>query len=177
MSLIQHLVFGVRQVDSQSPKVKVLTIGKDGKYLCSLPSGCRIWLQLFSHCVVVSFLVHHPRAFLWSTSSNASLLSSYSVTFFVYIIACPLAGVVSSRFKEVKHINVAGFAFLLIFAICMSTTKLDGEAAVWGYPVLLGLGLALILCAIFSTAQLSAPPELMSVWLDRNKVGTLLTVP
>ena len=43
----------------------------------------------------------------------------------------------------------------------MSTTTVGSGAAVWAYPVFLGGGLAVALCALVTAAQLSAPPELM----------------
>ena len=45
----------------------------------------------------------------------------------------------------------------------MASSKAGDEAAMWGFQVFLGAGLALVLCALVTLAQLSGPPDLMYV--------------
>jgi hypothetical protein len=75
----------------------------------------------------------------------------------------PVGAVVSSRYKQVKSLNIIGFILLLVFCACMATSKTGDEAAMWGFQIFLGTGLALVLCALITMAQLSAPPDLMWV--------------
>lgn len=44
----------------------------------------------------------------------------------------------------------------------MATATPGSSNAVWGYPVLLGIGLGACLIALLTVAQLSTPPELIS---------------
>lgn len=45
----------------------------------------------------------------------------------------------------------------------MATTDLSSSAAVWGYPVFLGIGLGWSLTYLVTAAQLSAPPHLIAI--------------
>lgn len=63
---------------------------------------------------------------------------------------------------------MAGFACLLIFNILAATSSENSRQAFWGYQVFLGAGLALVLNAVVTAAQLSAPPELMWVLFLEN---------
>jgi hypothetical protein len=80
-----------------------------------------------------------------------------------YTVVGPIAAVVCFRFKEVRGLIVAGYVCFLIFAICMATATLKSRNAIWGFQILLGTGLSLVLNALVTAAQLSAPPQLMWV--------------
>jgi len=45
----------------------------------------------------------------------------------------------------------------------MATVGLGSAKAVWGYPVLLGIGLGWSLTYLVTAAQLSAPPQMIAV--------------
>jgi hypothetical protein len=45
----------------------------------------------------------------------------------------------------------------------MASATLESSKALWGYPILLGMGLGTCLCCLLTIAQLSTPPELMYV--------------
>lgn len=45
----------------------------------------------------------------------------------------------------------------------MASATLSSGDAVWGYPVLLGIGLGWGLTYLVTAAQLSAPPELIAI--------------
>jgi hypothetical protein len=45
----------------------------------------------------------------------------------------------------------------------MATATLSSTTAVWGYPVLLGMGFGWSLTYLIAAAQLSAPPELIAI--------------
>lgn len=45
----------------------------------------------------------------------------------------------------------------------MATTDQSTSLPVWGYPVLLGWALGMTLVALITIAQLSIPPELISI--------------
>ena len=87
----------------------------------------------------------------------------YGVTFVVYAISAILAGVFCSVTKKTKLPTVVAFVSIIIFFICMATATPKSSTNVWGYPVFLGIGLGVCLCAIVAAAQLSTPAELISI--------------
>lgn len=89
------------------------------------------------------------------------LSSSFFIAFVTYIVACPLLSAYCYKTKRLRFPAIFAFTCFLAFNICMATTTLGSSQAVWGYPLLLGLGLSTALCALVTAAQLSAPPELM----------------
>ncbi|KAH9211689.1 major facilitator superfamily domain-containing protein [Leptodontidium sp. 2 PMI_412] len=86
------------------------------------------------------------------------------VVFFVAaIISSMLIGPYSSRRKALRTPNVIGFSLFTLFNILMATTTPSTPTSVfWGYPVLAGLGMGILLPTIMVAAQLSTPPELIS---------------
>jgi MFS family permease len=86
----------------------------------------------------------------------------YGINFIVYAIASMLAGAFCSSTKNVRYPTVVSFVFMIIFFICMATANPSTSNPVWGYPVFLGLGLGICLCALVTAAQLSTPPELIA---------------
>ena len=87
----------------------------------------------------------------------------YGVTFLSAMLVAGLVGPFSSRFKSLRVPIAVGFVLMMIFNICMASTynkKLDG--AYWGFAVILGAGIGLILPLVMVVAQLSTPPELIS---------------
>ncbi len=87
----------------------------------------------------------------------------YGVNFILYAISAILAGAFCSSTKKVRIPTVVAFCFMIIFFICMATATPGSSDPVWGYPVFLGIGLGIALCALLTVAQLSTPPELISI--------------
>lgn len=87
----------------------------------------------------------------------------YGINFIVYAIFAVLAGLYCSTTKQVRLPTVVAFCSMIIFFICMATTSPSSSNPVWGYPVFLGIGLGTCLCALVTVAQLSTPPELISI--------------
>ena len=73
-------------------------------------------------------------------------------------------GWISSRWKVLKIPTVLGFLLLLAFNIGMATLQPSTPfGAYWGLVPLAGLGLGIILPSVIVIAQLSTPPELISI--------------
>ncbi|KAG4444107.1 hypothetical protein IFR05_000460 [Cadophora sp. M221] len=87
----------------------------------------------------------------------------YGINFILYALSAVLAGAYCSSTKQVRYPTVIAFCFMIAFFICMVTTTPGSSDAVWGYPVLLGCGLGIALCAIITAAQLSTPPGMISI--------------
>jgi MFS family permease len=87
----------------------------------------------------------------------------YSISFIAYAISSVLAGIYCSKTKKLRLPTVLAFLSIIIFNICMATATPASSAAVWGFPIFLGIGLGVCLCALVTAAQLSTPRELISV--------------
>ena len=85
----------------------------------------------------------------------------FAIALICYTVVGPVAAMVCYRFKQVRSLILTGFVCFLIFGICMATTTLKSRSAIWGYQVFLGTGLSLVLNALVTAAQLSAPAEYM----------------
>ncbi|KEF62407.1 uncharacterized protein A1O9_00379 [Exophiala aquamarina CBS 119918] len=95
------------------------------------------------------------------TSLGVSLV--FTICLICYVVFSPITALICYKFRNLRSLNVMGFVFLLTWAICMATTSLGSTSAVWGYQAILGVALAFILNAVVASAQLSAPPELISI--------------
>lgn len=90
-----------------------------------------------------------------------TLHHSFTVALVCYVLGSPISAFICCKFKLLRSLIMAGFTLFLVWAICMATISLDGNAAIYGYQAFLGTALALILNAVVASSQLSAPPELM----------------
>jgi hypothetical protein len=65
--------------------------------------------------------------------------------------------------KKIRWVTFIAFCIFIIFFSCMASTNKDSSKEVWGYPILMGSALGMTLVAIVTAAQLSIPPELISI--------------
>lgn len=79
------------------------------------------------------------------------------------IPASIVTGLYCTITKKVRWITVFSFLIFVAFFACMATTDQGSATHVWGFPVLLGSALGMTLIALVTVAQLSTPPELISV--------------
>lgn len=96
-------------------------------------------------------------------SDNLLVGARYSVALLVSIVSALLAGLYCAVTKRVRFISVLAFVIFVAFFIGMALSGPEDSAQVWGFPVLLGFGLGMSLCALVTAAQLSTPPELISI--------------
>ncbi|KIH91218.1 siderophore iron transporter [Sporothrix brasiliensis 5110] len=89
----------------------------------------------------------------------------YTINMIVYGVSAIFAGFYCSKTKNVRWPAFAAFVSMVIFFILMATATPSATSArnVWGYPVFLGLGLGICLCALVTVAQLSTPRELIAI--------------
>ncbi|KAK7751976.1 hypothetical protein SLS62_006119 [Diatrype stigma] len=66
-------------------------------------------------------------------------------------------------YKKVRWATVLAFVIFTAFFACMATSNLETDRLVWGYPVLMGIALGMTLTTLVTVAQLSTPPELISI--------------
>ena len=82
--------------------------------------------------------------------------------FCISLLANLLAGLYSSWTRKIREPIVLGFALLVIFNALMASYK-HGPAPAYGYAVVAGAGIGVILSSIMVTAQLGTPKELISI--------------
>ena len=89
----------------------------------------------------------------------------YGINMIVYGLSAVLAGLYCSTTKNVRWPTVVAFVSMIIFFVLMATATPSATSSrnVWGYPVFLGLGLGICLCALVTVAQLSTPRELIAI--------------
>ncbi|KAH6628093.1 major facilitator superfamily domain-containing protein [Chaetomium tenue] len=91
--------------------------------------------------------------------------AQYSLKFVFTAVFGFVAGWNATRTRRVRWITVASFVLLLAFFVGMATCE-RGEGsgrAVWGYAVLMGVAFGVMLTTLITVAQLSTPPELISI--------------
>lgn len=87
----------------------------------------------------------------------------YSIPLIVSIFSALTAGLYCAVTRRVRWLTVLAFAIFAAFFAAMATTGPDDSTKVWGFPILLGTGLGMSLCALITVAQLSTPPELIAI--------------
>ncbi|EGO52062.1 hypothetical protein NEUTE1DRAFT_50973 [Neurospora tetrasperma FGSC 2508] len=87
----------------------------------------------------------------------------YSLIMIIAAIFACLTGWYCAVTKRVKWATFAAFGMFIAFFICMATTTRKTDIPTWGYTVLLGSALGTTLTTLVTVAQLSTPPELISV--------------
>ncbi|KAL6245159.1 hypothetical protein RBB50_007934 [Rhinocladiella similis] len=101
-------------------------------------------------------------AVLYATSSlGVSLV--FTVCLVCYVVGSPVTAIISYKFKNIRLLIMAGFVLFVVWAVCMATSSLSSTGANWGYQTILGSALALVLNPVVACAQLSAPPEFISI--------------
>lgn len=87
----------------------------------------------------------------------------YGINFIAYAVFAVLAGAFCSKTKMIRFPTVIAFIFMTLFFVLMATTTPDSSKPVWGYPIFLGIGLGICLCALLTAAQLNTPKELIAI--------------
>jgi hypothetical protein len=87
----------------------------------------------------------------------------YSIMLIACMVASTLTGWYCAATRRVRWVTVLAFVIFVAFFACMANTTRETNLPVWGYPVLMGFGLGMTLTTLITVAQLSTPPELISV--------------
>ncbi|KAK9417630.1 putative Major facilitator superfamily domain-containing protein [Seiridium unicorne] len=87
----------------------------------------------------------------------------YSIMLIAACVGALATGWYCAVFRRVRWVTVAAFMVFLVFFVCMATSNIGSSNAVWFYPVLLGTALGMTLTTLVTAAQLSTPPDLISV--------------
>jgi len=89
---------------------------------------------------------------------------AFGMFFIVGGVATVLFGWVSTRFRIVRVPGIIGLALIVLFNVLMATTKPStSEGIYWGYTVFAGLGLGSVIPTFMVAAQLTTPPEMISL--------------
>ncbi|KAK0730238.1 major facilitator superfamily domain-containing protein [Lasiosphaeris hirsuta] len=142
---------------------------KDGMFHHGLFTGNRNF-SIATFCVfaegVAFFAANTYFAFQVSVlyESDALLVGvRYSIMMYVSAIAACATGWYCAYTRRARWVTVLAFLIFVVFFIYMATTTLESNKPVWFFPVLLGAALGMTLTTLVTVAQLSTPPELISV--------------
>jgi Major Facilitator Superfamily len=116
---------------------------------------------------VTFFSANSYFAFEISIFTGADLLISglhFGVAFLSAVVFAFVSGYYASWRKSLRLPTTLGFLLILIASICMAATyHFNAGSAYWGIAVIFGAGLGTILPSLMAIAQLSTPPELISI--------------
>ncbi|KAK4170503.1 major facilitator superfamily domain-containing protein [Cladorrhinum sp. PSN259] len=87
----------------------------------------------------------------------------YSLMMITSALAACLTGWYCAAVRKVRWATVLSFLLFTAFFAAMANTNRDTNTQTWGYPVILGVALGMTLTTLVTVAQLSTPPELISV--------------
>ncbi|EHK97725.1 putative Uncharacterized MFS-type transporter/MT1926 [Glarea lozoyensis 74030] len=87
----------------------------------------------------------------------------FAIAFMSTMVTSVFIGLYCAITKKVRWATVFAFLIFAVFFSCMATTNKDTSKAAWGYPVLMGAGLGMTLITLVTVAQLSTPPEQISI--------------
>lgn len=88
----------------------------------------------------------------------------YSVSWYAFLVFALTVAHFIYKTRSVRIPTMAGFLLFVLFYILLATTKPSTpEAHFWGFMVLLGGALGLLLITLVVTAQLATPPELIAI--------------
>ncbi|CAH0020301.1 unnamed protein product [Clonostachys rhizophaga] len=89
---------------------------------------------------------------------------AFGMFFMVGAVATIGFGWVSTKFRSVRVPGIISLALVVLFNVLMATTTPSTpEANYWGYAVFAGLGLGGIIPTFMVAAQLTTPPEMISL--------------
>lgn len=97
------------------------------------------------------------------TSDSLLVGLNFGIVYLTVIPASMIAGLYCTETKRVRWMTVLTFLIFIAFFACMSTTNAGTRKEVWGYPVLMGIGLGMTLVTLIAAGQLSIPPDLIAV--------------
>ncbi len=87
----------------------------------------------------------------------------YTVAWYALIVSTITAGIYCSRSKTIRLPLMLAFGSFALFDALMASLNLSTRKNALGYAVFFGLGLGTALNALVVVAQLSTPPELISI--------------
>lgn len=79
------------------------------------------------------------------------------------MVGATAAGLYCSKVRKVRWITVLAFLIFVAFFGAMASTDRTTNTETWGFVILLGIALGMTLTTLVTVAQLSTPPELISV--------------
>lgn len=88
----------------------------------------------------------------------------YCIAFFMFATSSIITGIYSSKAKAIRIPCLIAFASFLLFNILMATVRPSTPiAAIWIYPIFLGIGLGVCLTVLVTAAQFATPPALIAI--------------
>ncbi|KAJ5390454.1 uncharacterized protein N7496_001522 [Penicillium cataractarum] len=88
----------------------------------------------------------------------------YSIVFFSAGFVSVLVAAYTTWTRQLREPLILGFIFLTVFNSLMATvTSHTSSNVFWGYPVICGMGIGVLLTNLTVITQMSTPPEMVSI--------------
>jgi len=117
---------------------------------------------------------------MYTNGDTVLAATAYSTLFYAAAVFAVLTGWYCARTKTVRLATVASNVISTVFFVCMATANRHSGKAVWGYPPIIGVGMGMSLLTLVTAAQLSTPPELISIasgiFISLRSVGATIGV-
>lgn len=126
----------------------------------SISAFCTFCEGLAFGAINVYFTFHVLRLY----EKDAFLVAvRYSLKYSIAAIFAVITGWICAATRRVRWIRFAGFSIFTVFFIGMASRNRGSDHAAWGCAALLGVAFGVTLTTLVVVAQISTPPELISI--------------
>jgi hypothetical protein len=87
----------------------------------------------------------------------------YSFKYSIAAVFACLTGWYCMSTRRFRWLTFTAFSIFTVFFVCMATSDRNTDRPVWGYTILLGAAFGITLTTLVTVAQISTPPELISI--------------
>ncbi|KAH8656341.1 major facilitator superfamily domain-containing protein [Ilyonectria robusta] len=159
VGIVLLICFGIYEWRGTGGRLINRTLFKDRNFAIALFA---MFMEGLSFFTTNSYLVREITLLYDSDTLIAS--TPFMIVFIVTIFMSPVVGIYTTVAKSLRNSLVIGFVFITLYNALMATlTPSSPKGCAWGYPVFAGIGLSTVIINSMVAAQMSSPPELLSI--------------
>ncbi len=134
-----------------------------------------IWIEGFVFMAANLWFPYSMSVLLAGRVSTFRVLLCYCVAWAMLLVGAYIMGIWIYKTKTVRIPAMMSFVSFLIFCVLMATIHAtEPESHFWGYITFYGLGLGSAIITLYTTAQLSTPPQ--HIALATGLLGSIRSV-
>ncbi|KAL4879199.1 major facilitator superfamily domain-containing protein [Aspergillus karnatakaensis] len=158
-SVVLLTAFGLYEWKVKKDGILHHDLFQDRNFVISLIS---VFAEGTSYFTTNSYYAFEVQALTHQSLFDAGL--RYSILFFASGLFSLATGAYTTWTKQLREPLVLGFILLTLFNVLMATIDESMPHTVfWGYPVIGGMGIAILLTNLTVIIQLSTPPSMVSI--------------